>query len=420
MFSQGEKEAWELVRKARFIHSQLPDFMKLPVGRDTKGIFDILDNHSSIEALASTEKAGRSTDATVLVRDEVAYHPYAQNNFASVMPTIDAGGQAIDLSTIDKEAGLDDSGYHFTERILRAKSGATYDKTWDSGIRVIKGGESGATLIFLSWKLRPTRQEGMTLNEWFDLRIKPKYTPLKIEQEYPDSLEEALKTPETTAFFDRKALEDMLLETTDKTLPTNDINLRDGVVKIRKYPTIGRRYVIFTDPSDGIEDPTASIVMDSNTFEEIASYHGKIKADESAKIHDCLVRYYHNAFNTWDANASAGGKFSETIRNLQTPNQAPRRTPDGKIVRDKDGWAITPPLREKMLDGIEEAVRRRLITVHTKQAIEEMRIFCKIDGKAQAPKGYHDDYVMAWAGAWHLRKFMPSGDIMIKSSEYKG
>ena len=37
----------------------------------------------------------------------------------------------------------------------------------------------------------------------------------------------------------------------------------------------------------------------------------------------------------------------------------------------------------------------------------------------QAPKGGHDDWIMAWAMLWQLKRFVPTGGVKIKSYAYK-
>jgi len=416
-FSQGETDAWELLSKSKFIHDNTPDYMKHNVTNESRGWLK-LENKSEIKAMPSTEKAGRGIDATLVVRDELAFHPYGRENFYAVGAAVDSGGKAIDLSTINKFAGPDDASYHFTDRVIRTKEQCRQEKILPSGVRLFSNEETKKALVFLGWDLRPTRQEGMSLEQWFELKIKPKYTAIEIEQEYPKTLEEALKTPETTAFFERSALEDMLLSVMNP-INTSEIDTRDGMIRIYKLPVVGKNYVLFSDPSDGIEDPFCSIVMDAMTGEGVATACGKIKADQCAKIHDTLARFY-GATHSYDINATAGGKFDETIRTLDTPKLAARRTPDGKIQLEKRGYQINPQIREAMLDGVEEAVRKRLIIPYDREAINEMTTFSRIEGKAQAPKGMHDDWVMAWAGVWFMSKFVPRGELKITSGIYKG
>lgn len=399
--SQRENEAWEMIAKSRFILEHLPAFLQVQQKHpDNRALIDFKTHDSLIEALPSTEKAGRSADATFVIRDELATHPYGAENFAAIGPTIDAGGQLIDLGTIDKL----DLNNHLTDRINK-----------------ILSGESNAYLIDLAnWRLRPTRQDGMSLDEWFELRVKSKYSALQREQEYPENLEEALKPAKTRAFFDAEAIEAMLADTMQPLQDGYDVDTHNGLVKVFKPPAIGRKYCIFTDPSDGKDDPFATIVMDRQTFEWVATAHGKVTADMCAKIHDELVRAYNNAFNSYELNASAGGKFQQTIQDLQTPNQAPFIKPDGSVDRKKTGWWTSGQTKRKMIWGLEEAVRKRLIINHDKDATIELQGFIIPEGEEpRASGGLHDDYVMAGGGVWQIRKYMPMGGVKLRSYEYK-
>lgn len=397
--SQGEAEAWDLVSKARFIYDHLPPFMRIPIQHDSRSWMYFESTRSEIKALPSTEKAGRGTDATLVVRDELANHPYGAENYTAISPTIDSGGQLIDLSTINK---LNPSS-HFTERVIKAKNK-----------------ESGAHLIFLGWKLRPVRQEGMTLDDWYELKIKPKYTPLELEQEYPGDLSEALRPSQTRSFFDVNSTEQMYLNVIQPITRPEGVETFNGIVRIYKYPVVGRRYVAFTDPSDGVDDPFSSVVMDTQTGELVATAHGKVKADFCAKVHDTLCRFYNSAFHSGEVNAVSGGKFIETIKTLGTPNLMPRRDAEGKVVKGKDGWYTADHVRDRMLDALEEAIRKQLIIIHDRDAIEEFRTFMRPEGeKPQAMPSTHDDWVMAIAGVWALNKYVPHGELSIVSTKYR-
>lgn len=401
LLSQGEREAWDLLAKPRFILRHLPTELRLTEKHsDNRSLLDFEAIDSLIEVLPSTDKAGRSTDASLVIRDELSRHPYGGDNFGAIGPTVDAGGQLVDISTIDKL----DADNHFTERVNRAMLGAVR-KDLPSGLVVFSGGESGAALVFGGWKLRPTRVGGMSLEEWFELRVKPKYSALMIEQEFPETIEDALRKTAVRAFFDVNAI-DAMLGYTLRSLSVTEIDTFGGMVKIYKLPVVGEKYCGFTDPSDGKDDPHASVFFHPRTGEEVASSHGKVTADICAKIHDSLVRFYNNAYNSFEENATAGGKFGETLHNLETPNCRGFRK--GKPVEKERGWWTGGPTKRDMLWGLEEAVRKHLIIVHTREAIEEMRGFIIPEGSEPQPtKGLHDDYIMAWAGLWQIKKYTP-------------
>lgn len=416
--SQREDDAWSLLSKSRFIWEHCPEHLRFPLEHDGQGWLHFWQG-GEIKALPSTQDAGRGTDATFVLRDELAMHPEGEKNYTSIRPAIDAGGQLVDLSTINKL----DYENHFTDRVERAYKGSV-KRTLPSGLEVYTGGESKACLIFASWRLRPVRQEGLTLDEWFDRNIKPKYTSFQIEQEYPASIQQALNPVETKSFFDRKALDEMTLQVDE---PKRDVpfDTHNGIVRFYKLPSLSRRYVVFTDPSTGSEDPFATVVMDVATGEWVCTATGNIPAQEVARIHDELVKTYNKAYNAAEVNAQAGGIVLETLNNLETPNVAPRRGVDGKVVFGKKGWLTVPTMRDRVLDDYATAIRLQLITIHDRDAIAQHKYFIYARHgdklRAEQVRGKHDDWIMAGSGAWAIAKYAPKAEgLVVYSGQYRG
>ena len=420
LFSHTEKDAQKLLGKAIFIWQNLPPFLRMARKHsDSRELLDFDESASQIEAYPSTAKAGRGTDATLCIRDELRDHEKAREHFNAIGPAIDSGGQSIDLSTIDKESP--DS--HFTERVYNVldRIGGV---DWDAEELFVEN--SGVAFIFLGWALRPVRQEGLTLEEWWERNIVPKYSKSVIEGEYPRTLKEALKPLETRAFFDIQATEDMLMHVIPQELEAkSDVEDFNGKVRVYKPPVVGEKYVIFTDPSDGKDDPFHTVVIHARTFEGVAEAYSKVPADICAKIHDSLVRAYNNAYNDYEVNATAGGKFDESIKALETPNVASRRDTNGNVMKDRSGkeikgWWTSNQWKRKMLWGLEEAIRNHLIISHNKDTINQFKGFILPEGEDPRPsRGMHDDAIMAWAGAWQIRKYAPVGDMKFSTDKYK-
>lgn len=376
-----EGGSWELIEHCEFILRNLPDFMKRTVDTSTRSTIAFKENGSKIKALPSTEDAGSGFTASLVIRDECELHPYAETNFTAVGPTVDSGGQMIDLASVKK----DRITTHFKTRFKEALSGT-----------------NGAHPIFLGWRLRPVRDPNMTLDEWFEQKIRRKYPKEIVEQEYPDAVEQALSPISVSAFFDMDVLTTML---NDKLEPIE--TRHGGMMKIWKLPVVGRRYFAFLDPSDGGEDPHCGVVMDAQTYEVVAHTWGKCPADHCAKYFDELIREYNNAFNDFELNSLAGGKVAQTLDDLGTPNR--RRSGRNKDGQIKYGWWTGGTSRSTMLVGLEEAIRNRQIVLHDTLAVQELMTFIRSgDGTPTAPGGGHDDYVFALAGAWQIRREMPT------------
>jgi len=391
ILSQGETEAFDSISKCRFIDDNLPDFFKTKRNPDQRGHIAFPDMKSEIVALPSTEKAGRSTDASIIVCDEWEYHPHAETNFGALRPTIGGGGQFIGLSTTDKTK----LNTFFKSKYIEAK-----------------GGSGNFKPLFYNWRVVPSRDDEWFAEETKDLR------PWQIEQEYPETEADALTILKTRLFFDENALGDMRANVSKPVKhPLSD--KYSDLVRIYKPPVVGQKYLVFTDPSDGKEDPHAIIVTDS-MGEEVACSHGMTPADLCAQIHDELVRLYFDALNGYESNSRAGGIFSEKLVALETPNQCGFLKTDGKLDKSKNGWWTSKTLWNKFIWGLEEAVRLRQVTIRSIGALDEMSLFMVPEGEdPQKPRGGHDDYIDAWARVWHLRKYVPTGGFKIGSFKYR-
>jgi hypothetical protein len=377
--SQGEKEAFDLIKKVRFMLMHLPTWLRVDPNPDQLGLIGFASMDSTIEALPSTERAGRSTDATLVFADELEYHPYAETNFAAIAPTIGTRGKYIGLSTAD------------TEEIT------TFFKT---SYRMAKEGEDGWRAVFLHALSRPDRTKK-------DLEILTKGMPAhRVQGEYPMTEDDALSIVKTRKFFDVDAMKGMKSQIS--TPIAHWLSEKHFTVSIFKQAVVGRRYCLFTDPSDGVEDPHAIVVMDSVTGEEVANSHGKIKADQIAVVHDALVRYYNNAFNCYEVNATAGGVLQTKLKEMKTPNVAATLESDGTLNKHgKVGWRTAPNQNKIFLYPLEEAIRTGGITLHSAEAIEEFtQYFVEEGGNPKHPEGGHDDFIDAWGRVFKLRNYL--------------
>ena len=378
LFSQGENEAWLLINKCTFILNNLPSFLKREAKHDRRDLISFSSNNSFIKALPSTEKAGRAYTATLVVRDEVDYHDYAEQNFSAVGPTVDAGGQMIDLSTRNKDKPKESS--HFIQRYLQAQTGAINAKNF-----------------FLGWRLRPLREPGKTLDEWFEENVRKKYSPYQIEKEYPATEEEFLSEALTTKFFLQEGI-DWIRADCYAPIETD----YDGIVRIWAYPEVGKKYCSFLDPSNG-SDPHAAGWMETVSKRLVCVSHGRVKAEKCAEIFDKYNRYYNNAFNEFELNGESGRTVAQVLNTLATPNR--------REVKGKRGWYTSGSqntksnVRNLMVDGIEEVVRNRRMRIHYGAIPNELDFMVRKEGESpKVPRKKNDDLIMMLGGLWQISK----------------
>lgn len=381
-FSKREDDAWDLIAKAKFIIKQLPDFLRLKLDPDQRAMLGFPATNSHIKAYPSTEDAGRSTDATLVIADEWEFHPYAEANFAAVKPTVDAGGGFIGISTVDKQ----------NEKTFAKK-------VWYKAQRK----ENNFTPLFFGWNVVPSRTK-----DWFD-RVTRDLEDWQREQEYPATIEEALRAPETLCRFDVKALNDM----TPECIAPLEIR-QNGLIKIYRKAVAGRRYCLTVDPSEGDYDPTGAIFVDAANFEEVAEIHGKISLDEQARLIYELYGEYNKPYTAVERNA-CGLTLIEKLKGLGVTNW---HYVDKS--RQKEGW-WTGTNRGAMLADLAEAVHMRQIRMYNPDTISEFRTFIRTDKKpdGEARGGCHDEFVIAWGIFWQIRKSCPAGTTRAFSFKYR-
>mgnify|MGYP001617860662 CR=1 FL=1 len=384
--SKGQDEAAESLDYTRFLHSQLPDFLRISLGKDQGGLLTFPSVHSKIRALPSTPDTGVGFGgATRVVLDEFEYHNYDERNYGELKPMIDRGGQLVILSTADqwrKES-------KFKELYKQAKVG-----------------DNNFFPIFPPYNLMPYRSE-----EWRNNLYKD-HPAWQVDCHYPRNEQDALSTLKTFPLFAPAKL-DLCLDY----LKPMEHDLSDkyiGMVKIYRPSVVGEKYCVATDPSDGKEDPHAIIVLKVRTGEQVAESHGKVTADRCAQIHDDLVRYYNNALNTYELNARAGGIFSQKMKDLDTPNQCGFLKTDGKLDNKRHGWWTGETLKRTFYGGLEEAIRLREVIIHNPDITKELGEIIEPEGEmAQAPQGGHNDYLDALSRAWHLKRYCPIGEMRV-------
>jgi len=390
-----------------FIHEHLPDWLRFPINNENREFISFHGTYSQIRALASTEKAGHGYQSTVVTRDELARHEFARENFRAVARS---GGKLIELSTANKT----DADNYFQEKTYTFWSDPkTVKKLYPSGLELYTNPDRPTTcLVFLGWDLRPVRDENMTLQEWWDTEIVPNYTPLEIEEQFPKTIQEVFKESGVRAYFEEQALDDMSLEI-DTPIKQEEVNTYNGIIRVYKPPIVGHRYIGYTDPSLGVEDPFVTRVKDCATGERVASACGVIKVDYAAQIHDYLVRVYNNAWNSFEYNGSAGGEFASVLKDLNTPNMAVRRQHEGKIVPNRKGLTMTEPLKKAMMERLHFLIGKRQIINHDKEFISQARRVLRDGDKVIMDKHQSFDWVMADAGLEWVDKHIPKGSVKL-------
>ena len=161
--SKGEREAAELLTKAKYGMQFLPDWMvargPAPLG-DSKARLDF-NNGSSLISLPSASNPARSFSGYRVVVDEWAFLNNPEEAWASIEPVADVGGRVTGLSTANGW------GNFFHDLWVGAETGTNFFST-----------------MFHSWRA------GGRDDAWYETK-KRNLPSWQLAQEYPDNPEEA-------------------------------------------------------------------------------------------------------------------------------------------------------------------------------------------------------------------------------------
>lgn len=389
LFSKGQNEANELIRRIRVLYERLPDWLRtnLPA-QILPGSVKAIEwtNGSRVNSMPATKTSGVSYTASGVVLDEAAKLQFGSDLFTAVKPTIDAGGQMIILSTAD---GFD----------------PLFSVVWEKAALGLNGFKS----IFLPWWARPDRNR-----EWYEGKIRETPDPQMVKQEYPSSAVEAFLVSGRTKFPPDQidAMAGGLADPISLRFYPDELKVRPewpglpedkslAVIEIPglhifQFPDPTRRYIIAGDVAEGKDplgknDPDfdAAVVVDEETWEEVAVLHGRWAPDEYGRFLISLGHAYNLADIIVERN-NHGHAVLATLKLLNYPRVAPGHD-------DDPGWLTNTFTKPTGIDLLGQCLRDRVYTVRYEPTLMEMRYYIvHQNGSTSAREGKHDDLVMAW------------------------
>ncbi len=366
LFSKGQSEANELIRRIVVLHARLPDWLKAQAPALVKANTEELgwSNDARIHSLPATQSAGRSFTASLVILDEAAFLQWANPLYTAIKPTIDAGGQFVILSTANGIGNL-------------------FHQLWVKAV----AGVNDFLYIFLPWWSRPGRDAA-----WYAKQLNEYTDPMQVLQEYPATPEEAFISSGRIRFateWIKGQSSNIQPGLPRSSWPKGLQGIPQGV-KVYALPRRGRKYVIGADVAEGLEhgDYSAAVLIDVATWEEVASLHGHWEPDTYADLLIALATPYNATVLVERNNHGHAVLATFKLRKFSA-----LRGRDNKA-----GWLTNSQTKPISIDALAVALRDRLCRVKTQSALDEMSIYhIEDDGDTSAPEGYHDDFVMAWA-----------------------
>lgn len=192
-----------------------------------------------------------------------------------------------------------------------------------------------------------------------------------------------------------------ILKVGDTFEESNTIKVEDDL-KIYKDPIPGELYVFGVDVSEGVEggDYSVAVCWNRKTGEEVAFYRGLVPADILGEKLDKWGRKFNNAFMVVEIN-NHGLTTLTALKKLVYPSiyfRLAKFETIGERYTDRMGWRTTRLTRPLLIDDFAQAMRDGLLTIHSKEILDEMNTFIYNDnGDMVSQGGYHDDCIFAAA-----------------------
>ena len=242
----------------------------------------------------------------------------------------------------------------------------------------------------------------------------------KLHQEYPSTDSESFISSGNKV-FNSYALNKKLKEITPP-LAIGDVSQSgsfstnpDGNLKIYKYRQPGRSYVIGADVSEGIStgDFDAAHVLDWETSEIVAVWHGKVPPDTFGEYLVGLGTYYNQALIGCEIN-NHGFTTNIKIRDLDYANQYTRVEFDKTTEKttEKLGWETNRKTKPVVINTLAGFVRDDDFPICDEETILELLSYQELPKtsasnyvKMAAATGGNDDRVISLAIAIQMRKY---------------
>lgn len=369
LFSRRDDEAVHLLDfRLKGMYDRLPAFLKCRGVVTSNDHEWVLSNGSMAYAFPTT--GGDSYTATLAIVDEADLVPDLNKLMGAVKPTIDAGGQMILLSRVDKSKPQ--SEFKNIYRAAKQKLNA-----WAH--------------VFLPWKARPERTQ-----TWYEAQkqdILSRTTALDdLYEQYPATDTEALAPKSLDKRIPGKWLEQCYVETARLPLPDKAPAL-DGL-ELYALPTPGRKYVIGADPAEGnpTSDDSALTVLEEETGEEVAALAGKYEPSTFAAHIDAIGTF----FNLASVMCERNNHGHAVLGWLRDHSKLKRLKGNDK----KDGWHSTSLGKSLLYDATADAFRDEETILHSFATYTQL---ASIEGATlRAPEGERDDrsdsYCLAQVG----------------------
>ena len=380
LFSKGEDEAKELLAKSIRLYDQLPYFLRIKCDPKSTETLGFPSMKSRIKTFAATSSAGLGETASIVVCDEHAEHPYAEEHYRAVRPTLSVSkGQFISIWT--KNPWESDN---LAQRLFVDAMEGKNDFHW----------------IFFPWYVVPGRDAQFYESEKRGIpeeMLAKLGAELYMQANFPASLEELLSRPQTVSAFDHKILTQMM----DNTKLPMDIKKDFDPLMCHIYQDFNsiNSYIAASDTSHGVgRDYAVTVIMNTKTGAVVADILSNVLGPEELALHSVkLLKVYDNPL--WFIEDNDWGRSTITVAQTLGYTNFGYQDTKRKIV----GFHTGEKGRFDIFGSLIPAINNAEITIYNvnglKQFFDVIRN-SKKNGRIEASGSGHDDYPMAVGICW--------------------
>jgi hypothetical protein len=189
----------------------------------------------------------------------------------------------------------------------------------------------------------------------------------------------------------------------------DDVPLADGKyhkvcveddLRIYRQPEPGKLYVVGADVAEGVTggDYSVAMILDRMTGEEVAFFRGHVAPDTFGDMLNKWGRKYSNALMVVEVN-NHGLTTITILKQLLYPTlyfRPQKFEVVGVKYTNKLGWKTTKVTRPLLIDDFAQAVRDSVLTIHSKELLDEMSVFVYDRSNNMVPQeGFNDDTIFA-------------------------
>lgn len=316
-------------------------------------------------------------------------------------------GYSIHILVIDENAFIRPSIWEaFSDSIFPAQSGLSWKKNISIStangmnffynlVKAAREGISGTKIFEVDWKDVPRYDtDGSIMDpEKFKDKIVKKHGIIYFEQNYGNNFMGSSHT-----LVDAKAL--------SKFISKEPLEIRDGKLKIYKFPEKGHQYICSVDAAkDGIDEFSVQITDITNfKFEQVASAQLQIDYLLMPEYINDWCEYYNKPYLIIENNEGAGQSVADQMlityeyENLHFDKKLDSSSKNTtKSKKSYPGFRTTPKTRKLILQTLKLFIENNNLCIYDRKTINQFYTFILLNNKYQADENCKDDAIMSLA-----------------------